>query len=71
MPVFERFDDDLIAETVRFADRWGLRSRAREACDGDVPLFDDHGWRVADADFGCGRVSNRTDGVSPERRHTG
>lgn len=25
--VFERFDDDMIAETVRFAERWGLRSQ--------------------------------------------
>jgi hypothetical protein len=27
MLVFERFDDDMIAETLRFADRWGLRSQ--------------------------------------------
>lgn len=27
MMVFERFDDDMIAEAVRFADRWGLRSQ--------------------------------------------
>jgi hypothetical protein len=25
MLVFERFDDDMAAEAVRFADRWGLR----------------------------------------------
>jgi ABC-type nitrate/sulfonate/bicarbonate transport system substrate-binding protein len=27
MLIFERFDDDMIAETVRFADRWGLRGQ--------------------------------------------
>lgn len=27
MLMFERFDDDMIAETVRFADRWDLRSQ--------------------------------------------
>lgn len=26
MLVFERFDEDMVAETLRFADRWGLRS---------------------------------------------
>jgi hypothetical protein len=28
--VFERFDDDMVAEAVRFADRWGLRSQVTE-----------------------------------------
>lgn len=28
--VFEPFDDDMLAETVRFADRWGLRSHVTE-----------------------------------------